>query len=161
MMNRRNALFATAAAALAACTRDAGQMAATAPAAASTLPAMMVHKNVGCGCCDLWVEHMQEAGFAAQVQEVANMGPVKERVGVPAGMGSCHTAEVGGYFVEGHVPAQDVLRLLRDRPEALGLTVPGMPLGSPGMEVEGHSQPYDVLLVAKDGSTSVYAHHGA
>lgn len=163
-MNRRDVMLALSATALAACARDSAPKApAATPAAtpaASAVPALQVHKNVGCGCCDLWVEHMQQAGFTATVQEVANMGPIKERVGVPAGMGSCHTAEVGGYFVEGHVPAQDVLRLLRERPDALGLTVPGMPLGSPGMEVEGHSDPYDVFLVAKDGSTSVYAHHG-
>jgi hypothetical protein len=90
-----------------------------------------------------------------------NLGPVKERVGVPPAMGSCHTGEVEGYFVEGHVPAADIKRLLKEKPKARGLTVPGMPAGSPGMEVpSGQVDPYDVLLVAKDGSTSVFAHHG-
>ena len=81
-------------------------------------------------------------------------------VGIPAAMGSCHTAEVGGYFVEGHVPAEDLKRLLAEHPEAKGLTVPGMPIGSPGMEsASGKVQPYDVLLVNKDGTTTVFAHH--
>ena len=146
--------------ALAGCTRSAEEPGVAVAGEAAALPALKVHKNVGCGCCDLWVEHMRSAGFTAEVHEVSNMGPVKERVGVPPAMGSCHTAEVDGYFVEGHVPAQDVMRLLKERPEARGLTVPGMPLGSPGMEVEGQNQAYDVHLVAMDGSTTVFAHHG-
>jgi hypothetical protein len=122
---------------------------------------MVVYKSATCGCCKLWVQHLSEAGFSVEANDVDNMQPVKERVGVPYGMGSCHTAEVGGYFVEGHVPAEDVKRLLRERPNAKGLTVPGMPSGSPGMEVpSGSVQPYEVLLVAKDGSTSVFARHG-
>ena len=166
-MNRREAILGTVVVALSACGRAPDASLATAATATSAavpdplLPAMTVHKNVGCGCCDLWVEHMQQAGFTAQVQEVSNMGPVKERLGVPVGMGSCHTAEVGGYFVEGHVPAPEVLRLRRERPDAKGLTVPGMPLGSPGMEVEGRSESYEVFLVAGDGSTSVYAQYGS
>lgn len=159
-MNRRHLMLASAAIALTACGRTRESTPAAAQAGASALPALTVHKNVGCGCCDLWVKHMQAAGFVAEVREEPNMGPIKERVGVPVAMGSCHTAEVAGYFLEGHVPAEDALRLLRERPDARGLTVPGMPLGSPGMEVEGHSDAYDVFLVAKDGSTSVYAHHG-
>jgi len=166
-MNRREAILGAAVAALAACGRAPDALsddAATGAVAATPdpqLPAMTVHKNVGCGCCDLWVEHMQQAGFTAEVHEVGNMGPVKERLGVPVGMGSCHTAEVGGYFVEGHVPAPEVLRLLRERPDAKGLTVPGMPIGSPGMEVQDRSEPYEVILVASDGSTSVYARYGS
>lgn len=166
-MNRRDAILGTALVALSACARApdaaAPQTGGSAAAAATpdpALPAMTVHKNVGCGCCDLWVEHMQQAGFTAEVHESSNMGPIKERLGVPFGMGSCHTAEVGGYFVEGHVPAREVLRLLRERPDAKGLTVPGMPIGSPGMEVQDRIDPYDVLLVARDGSTSIYAQYG-
>jgi hypothetical protein len=122
---------------------------------------VVVWKNVSCGCCKLWVRHLEENGFTVQAHDIDNMGPTKERVGIPAAMGSCHTGEVGGYFVEGHVPAEDIKRLLRERPDAKGLTVPGMPVGSPGMEQpSGLVQPYDVFLVAKDGSTSVYAHHG-
>ena len=120
-----------------------------------------VYKNDSCSCCKEWVRHLQHAGFAVEVHDIDNMGPTKERVGIPAAMGSCHTAEVGGYFVEGHVPADDIKRLLREHPDAKGLTVPGMPAGSPGMEVpSGQTQPYDVFLVSKDGTTSVYSHHG-
>lgn len=121
----------------------------------------VVYKTESCGCCSAWVTHLENAGFAVEVHNVDNLGPIKERVGVPVVMGSCHTAEVGGYFVEGHVPADDIKRLLRERPSAKGLTVPAMPVGSPGMEVpSGQVDPYDVFLVAPDGSTSVFAHHG-
>lgn len=124
-------------------------------------PRVVVYKNESCGCCKLWVQHLLDAGFEVQANNLDNLGPVKERVGVPYGMGSCHTAEVGGYFIEGHVPAADIKRLLRDRPAAKGLTVPGMPAGSPGMEIpSGKVAPYEVLLVGRDGSTSVYARHG-
>lgn len=134
---------------------------AAAPEADGSLPRVVVHKNESCGCCLLWVEHMQQAGFEVEVRNVANLEPVKTRVGIPAGKGSCHTAEVGGYFIEGHVPAEDVKRLLAEGPEAKGLAVPGMPLGSPGMEVPGgRVQPYTVELVRADGSTSAYARHG-
>jgi hypothetical protein len=107
------------------------------------------------------VEHLQSSGLKVVVRDVSDLGGIKERVGVPYGMGSCHTAEVGGYFIEGHVPAADIVRLLEQRPNAKGLTVPGMPAGSPGMELpSGAVQPYDVHLVAPDGSTTVFAHHG-
>jgi hypothetical protein len=123
---------------------------------------VVVYKNESCGCCKEWVKHLEKAGFTVEVHDIDNLGPTKERVGIPAAMGSCHTAEVAGYFVEGHVPAADIRRLLSERPDAKGLTVPAMPVGSPGMEVPtGEVEPYDVFLVAKDGSTSVYAHHGA
>lgn len=127
----------------------------------TALPLLVVTKTPSCGCCHLWVEHMRQAGFQVEIHDVEDMGPVKERVGVPYGKGSCHTAEVGGYFVEGHVPAADVKRLLAEKPDAKGLTLPGMPLGSPGMEMpDGRVQPYVVELVAKDGSTSPFASHG-
>lgn len=132
-----------------------------APAAEPRLPNVLVYKNESCGCCKLWVQHLSKFGFPVQVQNIDNLNQVKKRVGVPVGMGACHTAEVGGYFIEGHVPAEDIERLLRERPDAKGLTVPGMPAGSPGMEVpSGKTQPYEVLLVARDGSTSVFARHG-
>lgn len=122
---------------------------------------IVVHKTASCGCCHLWVDHVKQNGFEVIVRDVEDLGGIKARVGVPAGMGSCHTARVGGYFIEGHVPAADIQRLLAERPQAKGLTVPGMPLGSPGMEVSsGQMQPYDVHLVAHDGATSVFAHHG-
>ena len=103
---------------------------------------------------------MKQNGFSVKANDVDNMNPIKERVGIPAGMGSCHTGEVAGYFIEGHVPAEDVRRLLHEKPDAKGLTVPRMPIGSPGMEAGDQREPYDVLLVHKDGSTSVFAHHG-
>lgn len=118
-----------------------------------------VYKNESCGCCRLWVRHLQQSGFSVDVHNIDNLGPTKERVGIPPAMGSCHTAEIGGYFIEGHVPADDIKRLLREHPKARGLTVPGMPVGSPGMEMTGKNRPYDVMLIAKDGTASVYAHH--
>lgn len=126
------------------------------------LPGVTVHKSESCGCCKIWVDRLREAGFPIEVRNEDNLNAVKQRVGIPYGMGSCHTAEVEGYFVEGHVPVEDIKRLLRERPDAKGLTVPGMPAGSPGMEVpSGQVQPYEVLLVAKDGSTSVWSRHGS
>lgn len=124
---------------------------------AAERPQLVVYKNASCGCCKGWIEHMHEHGFATTVHDVDNMNPIKERVGVPHGMGSCHTAEIGGYFLEGHVPAEQVTRLLEEKPKAKGLTVPGMPVGSPGMERGDLKQPYEVHLVRPDGTTSVFA----
>lgn len=139
----------------------AGAAAEAAPAAAP-LPRVLMHKNAGCGCCSVWAEHMRAAGFEVEERVDEDMEAVKRRVGLPYAMGSCHTAEVGGYFVEGHVPAQDVLRLLAERPDARGVTVPGMPVGSPGMEhPDDIVQPYAVLLIDRDGEASEYARHGA
>ena len=154
-MNRRQAVLMLCAVPGVAVVR-----AAEGPAKSKTL--VTVHKTETCGCCKLWVEHLQQAGFAVQVHNLDDLAPIKERVGVPASLASCHTAEVDGYFLEGHVPAADVKRLLSERPKAKGLTVPGMPLGSPGMEVaSGQVQPYDVLLIASDGKSTVFAHYGA
>ncbi|HET6603601.1 MAG TPA: DUF411 domain-containing protein, partial [Xanthomonadaceae bacterium] len=126
----------------------------------ASAPELVVHRSPSCGCCLAWVDQMRAAGFRVEVREVADLEAVKRRLGVPPGAASCHTAEVAGYFVEGHVPAADILRLLAERPEARGLAVPGMPLGSPGMEVpSGITQPYDVLLVAADGSTTTFSRH--
>ena len=134
--------------------------AATASSRDGSLPVMLVHKNASCGCCGAWVDQMRAAGFSVDVRNVDNLDPVKSRVGVPASKGSCHTAEVGGYFVEGHVPALDIKRLLAEKPDAKGLVVPGMPAGSPGMEMpDGSVQPYVVELVAHDGTTSAFARH--
>ena len=93
--------------------------------AQSALPLVKVTKNPSCGCCKIWVERLRDAGFQVEVNDVDNLNSVKQRVGLPYGMGSCHTAEVGGYFVEGHVPVEDIKRLLRERPQARGLAVPG------------------------------------
>lgn len=125
------------------------------------LPLVTVHKSPYCGCCTQWVEHLRAHGFEVRVVDTADMTPVKRRVGVPAGKVSCHTAEVGGYFVEGHVPAGDVRRLLTERPEIRGLVLAGMPPGSPGMETpDGSVPPYVVEQVGNDGSLSDYARHG-
>ena len=124
------------------------------------LPRVVAYRSPTCGCCELWIEHMRAAGFEVDVKTVSDMGAVKKEVGVPVGGGSCHTARVGPYFVEGHVPASDIKRMLAEKPDAKGLTVPGMVPGSPGMEQGGVSKPYDVLLVGNDGATTVYARHG-
>lgn len=146
-----------AAFALGACAREP----LTAPPSADALAPIVVYKTASCGCCGDWVEHMRRAGFAVEVHDVDNLDPVKTRVGIPFGMGSCHTAEVGGYFIEGHVPAEDVKRLLTEKPAAKGLALPGMPIGSPGMEhPSGLVEPYAVMLVNPDGTTAEYAKHG-
>ena len=132
---------------------------ATATAAAA-LPTLVVHKSAYCGCCKLWVEHMKQAGFKVEIVETEQLDAIKDRAGVPVDQRSCHTAEVGGYFVEGHVPAEDVKRLLKEKPKARGIAVAGMPMGSPGMEVpDGSKSPYKVMLVGADGKTQVFASH--
>ena len=125
---------------------------------AQSLPLVEVWKDPNCGCCQLWVEHLQASGFKVEVRDVGNTA-ARKRLGMPEKLGSCHTATVGGYVIEGHVPAADIHRLLKTRPVALGLSVPGMPIGSPGMdgpEYKGRKDAYDVLLVQKDGSSRVY-----
>ena len=117
-----------------------------------------VWKDPNCGCCHLWVEHLQAHGFKVNVRDVGNTA-ARQRLGMPEKLGSCHTATVGGYVIEGHVPAADIRRLLKERPVALGLSVPGMPIGSPGMdgpEYKGRKDAFDVLLVQKDGSAQSF-----
>ncbi|MFZ5656213.1 MAG: DUF411 domain-containing protein [Pseudomonadota bacterium] len=128
---------------------------------AGALPKVLVHKSPSCGCCGLWVEHMRQAGFEVQVHDTDELEPIKKRLGVPLGKGSCHTAEVGGLVVEGHVPAADIKRLLAANDGARGLVLPGMPAGSPGMEMpDGRVQRYTVEKVSADGSTTPFATHG-
>jgi len=135
-------------------------MPAAASVAAEDLPPVLVHKSASCGCCGAWVDHLREAGFSVRVNETEGLNPIKERLGVPDGKGSCHTAEVGGYMVEGHVPAGDIKRLLLERPQARGLVLPGMPIGSPGMEVpDGTVESYTVELVQPDGQIRPFARH--
>ena len=118
---------------------------------------VVMYKNEGCECCTKWAAHMEAEEFSVQEVAVPNLNEIKQKNGITYEMSSCHTAKVGGYIVEGHVPVADVQRLLKERPEAIGLTVPGMPIGSPGMEVPGReADNYDVLLIHEDGSTSVY-----
>lgn len=144
-----------------------GSLAASTGAAPSSagsahaLPTVLVYKNPACGCCRGWIQHMQRAGFPVRVENVKDLGSINQRVGVPSDAESCHTAVVGTYFIEGHVPADDVKRLLAARLPAKGLVAPGMPAGAPGMPgIAAHDPPYDVLLIALDGSTSVFEHHG-
>lgn len=128
------------------------------PAVAAAPTPVEVWKDPQCGCCKDWVDHMQANGFQVTVHATGN-NAVRARLGLPQKLGSCHTALVGGYLIEGHVPASDVRTLLQQKPKALGLAVPGMPVGSPGMDgaVYGERRdPYDVLLVAHDGATRVF-----
>ena len=117
-----------------------------------------VWKSPTCGCCKDWVTHLESNGFKVRTHDDGNTA-VRQGLGMPVRLGSCHTASVGGYAIEGHVPAREIQRLLKDRPAAIGLAVPAMPIGSPGMDGPAYGQrkdPYDVLLVAKDGSTTPY-----
>lgn len=122
---------------------------------------MTVWKSPTCGCCTDWIEHVEAAGFAVEIRDEGN-NAARRRLGMPMALGSCHTATVGNYVIEGHVPAPDIWRLLKAQPQALGLAVPGMPIGSPGMdgpEYGGKKDAYDVLLVARDGATSRFARY--
>jgi hypothetical protein len=123
-------------------------------------PAMTVYKTKTCGCCAKWVDHMRAAGFSVKVNEVDSTAPARQANGVPERLASCHTATVGGYSIEGHVPAADIQRLLREKPRAKGLAVPGMPMGSPGMEGP-YSDAYAVLLFEDGGHTSVFQRYAA
>nr|WP_211368984.1 DUF411 domain-containing protein [Pseudoxanthomonas jiangsuensis] len=133
----------------------------TAASLATALPLVEVYKSPACGCCGSWVTHLRQSGFPVEVHEVEDLEPVRKQFGVPYGKGSCHTARVDGYVVEGHVPAGDIRRLLAERPNARGLVLPGMPAGSPGMETpDGFVQRYTVELATHDGGTSPWATHG-
>ena len=125
--------------------------------AAKSGPEVHVFKSPTCGCCGHWVEHMQAAGFTVKVTEVSDTAGTRQRLGMPQRYGSCHTATVGGYLLEGHVPAAEVRRLLAAGPKALGLAAPGMPPAAPGMDVPGNDDPYDVLLIGSDGQSTVFA----
>jgi hypothetical protein len=127
---------------------------------ASTRASVEVYKSPTCGCCSKWVEHLQAHGFTVKTTNVEDIYEVKTKHRVPSAVESCHTALVGGYVVEGHVPAADVQRMLDERPAIAGIGVRGMPIGSPGMEVEGvKPQPYNVLAFDKGGQTRVFARH--
>ena len=151
---RKTHLVATLAAALVAAggSSDAQQK-------LSALPAVQVYKTPTCGCCSKWVDHMRQAGFTVQAQDMSHdeLQAVKTKYAVPAAANSCHTARLGGYIVEGHIPADAVKKMLKERPRVVGIAVPGMPIGSPGMEVPGaRVQPYDVLSFDKAGATKVF-----
>lgn len=131
------------------------------PAAASrNLPLVKVHKDPNCGCCGGWAEHMRAAGFPVEINDTADMATVKQRLGIGDGMLSCHTSEIDGYVVEGHVPVDAIHKLLAERPKARGLVLPGMPIGSPGMESpDGYRQPFVVGLLEHDGSVRAFSQH--
>lgn len=120
--------------------------------------AVDVYKSSYCGCCDKWVEHLRQAGFDVQTHDVNDVPAARQRLGMPERLGSCHTAKVAGYVVEGHVPAADIQRLLKEKPKAIGLAVPSMPPGSPGME-SPKPVPYNTLLVRTDRDITVFAKH--
>ena len=120
-------------------------------------PAMTVYKTPTCGCCAKWVDHMKAAGFKVQVQDMDDLTEIKQASGVPIPIRTCHTAVVGNYVVEGHVPADLVKKMRNEKPKMAGIAVPGMPIGSPGMESGSEKQPHDVILFDKTGKTSVYA----
>lgn len=140
-------------------TAGAAALAAAPLRAAPALPVVEVHKNPDCGCCNAWVDHLKANGFTVKVHETANTAAVRGRLGIPDEYGSCHTGIVGGYAIEGHVPAAEIKRLLATKPVAVGLSVPGMPVGSPGMEVGTRQDPYEVLLIDKRGKASVFARY--
>lgn len=144
-MNRRFVLLGLAAAGAA----------VALPSSAQSLPKVVVHRDPSCGCCGAWVDHIRAAGFPAEVIETDGINRVKARLGVPQALASCHTSEVSGYVVEGHVPAEAIRRLLSERPDAKGLAVAGMPTGSPGMEVPGTPpDTYEVVLFGPSGQST-------
>jgi hypothetical protein len=146
-MTLRRKLAALAPLALLACAQAA---------AAATIE---VVKSPYCGCCTHWVDYLRRAGFEVRVTETEDVSPTARRLGVPDDLRSCHTASIGGYAIEGHVPVADIRRLLAERPDAVGLAVPGMPIGSPGMEQGNVRQPYATVLIMRDGRRLVFARH--
>ncbi|HEY8571677.1 DUF411 domain-containing protein [Phenylobacterium sp.] len=128
--------------------------------AAAPGPVITIYKTASCGCCRGWITTMQRAGWRTKVVEQDDVSPIWRKRGVPDALSSCHVSEVGGYVVVGHVPPADIVRLLKEKPKALGLTVPGMPWGSPGMErPDGKTEAYDTLLLLPGGKTRVFARH--
>ncbi len=126
---------------------------ATPIAFAATAPPITVYKTPTCGCCKMWVEHLEQSGFTVETHDLPDLTAVKDSLGVPRELGSCHTATVAGYAIEGHVPAAEVARLLQEKPDVQGLSVPGMPIGSPGMEVPGQTpHTYDVVSFGENGA---------
>lgn len=149
-MHRRSLLLAAAALPLAAL-----------PGLAAAPQGVRIMKSPTCGCCTAWADHLAAAGFQTEVRDVPDedLWAMKERLGVSGDLASCHTAMAGPYVIEGHVPAADIRRLLSEQPAALGLTVPGMPIGSPGMEMGEEREAFVTLLILADGSTEIFASH--
>jgi hypothetical protein len=133
-------------------------MGATGALQAQALQTVDLYKSPACGCCVKWADHMRDAGFTVKTHEVTDIPGNRKKLGMPDKLGSCHTSKVGNYVIEGHVPASDIKRLLKENTKALGLAVPSMPPGSPGMDIP-NSPPYDTLLVQADGATRVFDKH--
>ncbi len=133
------------------------------PVRAQAVPTIHVVKDPGCPCCTAWIDYLRDSGFDVSFEErsIEDLELYKREKGIPPTVASCHTATVDGYVLEGHVPAADIRRLLNDRPQALGLAVPGMPYGSPGMGPETEREAYDVILIGADGSTSIFTSYAA
>lgn len=119
---------------------------------------VVMYKNPGCQCCEKWADYLERNNYSVEVHEASNIGSLKKENGVPADMSSCHTALIGGYVVEGHVPVEDIQRMLAEQPEAIGIAAPGMPASSPGMNT-ALNQPYNVYLFNKQGYSKLYAKH--
>ena len=147
----RRSFIAAVPFAFVACSRAAGS------GTADALPELVVYKTPTCGCCTAWVDHVRTAGFRVRTIEMDDTAPVAAQYGVPAQLRSCHTAIVEGYAVEGHVPANDIRRLLADRPPIAGIAVPGMPVGSPGMEMGNRRDPFTVVAFTNDGRMGKFA----
>ncbi len=142
---------------------SASGIALASPTFATTKPLVKVLKDPACGCCGTWIDIMQREGFEMEVQNASweTLSEYKANKGIPEEMASCHTGLLEGYVIEGHVPPADIRRLLAERPDAVGLTVPGMPYGSPGMGPESDREAYSVFLIGKDGTTEVFNHYKA
>jgi hypothetical protein len=153
VLNRRTSVFGLIAIAA------GGLFPAVERAAGDTLPAVRAYRNPGCGCCEKWAGLMKEAGFAIIMEDDNDLASRKEKLGVPVELSGCHTALIADYVIEGHVPPKEILRLLVEKPIALGLSVPGMPVGSPGMEAAGESDTYEVILFARSGLQKVFARY--
>lgn len=149
-------------------TRRGAMLGLAGAAAAYAIPALaegpakvLVHRSPTCGCCGKWADALRAAGFDVTVVNESDMAPVKTRLGVPSDLSSCHTAEIGGYAVEGHVPVDAIQRLLRDKPKAAGIAAPGMPMGSPGMEMGAEKDEYEIVLFGPEGRKSFGKYRGS
>jgi hypothetical protein len=130
------------------------------PVFAASYPPIVAYRNPGCGCCEKWAAHLKENGFQVTMQDDPDLDKRRAEAGVPAEIAGCHTAFMGNYIIEGHVPAEDIIQLLTESPGVRGIAVPGMPVGSPGMESGDRIDAYDVLAFKSDGTWSVFASHG-
>jgi hypothetical protein len=128
-------------------------------AIAAPLPEVTVYKSPTCGCCKKWVSHLEQNGFKVNAIDVKDVVPYKIKNNVTQKLSSCHTAKVGGYVIEGHVPAKDILRLLKEKPAVKGLSAPGMPIGSPGMEMGNKKDAYDVVSFDEEGNSNIFSKH--